>query len=113
MDAAAGHMRDLNRRYGINSRIYMLLRLSMKTGRDGDGAAAAADAPGQSFTTAVDSQTLNQSSQDEGDFIIRESTIAPGGSTDRHFHDGNLSVRSTKEHSPTTPPTARSAAYAP
>ncbi|ORW33345.1 cupin [Mycobacterium paraense] len=49
--------------------------------------------PGQSFATpdsGVNSQTLNQSSQDGRDFVIRESTIAPGGSTGWHFHDGTL-----------------------
>ncbi len=49
--------------------------------------------PGESVATpdsGVNSQTLNQSSQDGRDFIIRESTIAPGGSTGWHFHDGTL-----------------------
>jgi quercetin dioxygenase-like cupin family protein len=40
--------------------------------------------------SGVNSQTLNQSSQDGRDFIIRESTIDPGGSTGWHFHDGTL-----------------------
>jgi quercetin dioxygenase-like cupin family protein len=40
--------------------------------------------------SGVNSNTLNQSSQDGRDFIIRESTIDPGGSTGWHFHDGTL-----------------------
>jgi quercetin dioxygenase-like cupin family protein len=49
--------------------------------------------PGRSLATpdsGVNSNTLNQSSQDGRDFIIRESTINPGGSTGWHFHDGPL-----------------------
>jgi quercetin dioxygenase-like cupin family protein len=49
--------------------------------------------PGLSLATpdsGVTSNTLDQSSQDGRDFIIRESTIDPGGSTGWHFHDGTL-----------------------
>jgi quercetin dioxygenase-like cupin family protein len=49
--------------------------------------------PARSVATperGANSTTLNQSSQDGRDFIIRESTIDPGGSTGWHFHDGTL-----------------------
>jgi quercetin dioxygenase-like cupin family protein len=49
--------------------------------------------PGRSLATperGANSNTLNQSSQGGRDFIIRESTIDPGGSTGWHFHDGTL-----------------------
>jgi quercetin dioxygenase-like cupin family protein len=41
-------------------------------------------------SNGVNSQTLNQSTQDGRDFIIRESTFAPGASTGWHWHDGRL-----------------------
>lgn len=40
--------------------------------------------------TGVTSRQLSQSSQDGRDFIIRDITIAPGGSTGWHWHDGTL-----------------------
>jgi quercetin dioxygenase-like cupin family protein len=51
--------------------------------------------PGRGLATpesGVNSNTLTQSSQDGRDFIIRDSTIDPGGSTGWHFHDGTVVV---------------------
>ena len=41
-------------------------------------------------STGVNSQQLLQSSQDGRDFIVRDVTIDPGGSTGWHWHDGTL-----------------------
>jgi quercetin dioxygenase-like cupin family protein len=40
--------------------------------------------------SGVDSQQLTQSSEDGRDFIVRDITIDPGGSTGWHWHDGTL-----------------------
>jgi quercetin dioxygenase-like cupin family protein len=40
--------------------------------------------------SGVDSHPLTQSSQDGRDFIVRDITINPGGSTGWHWHDGTL-----------------------
>lgn len=38
----------------------------------------------------VEAKTLSQSSHDGKDYITRELTIAPGGSTGWHYHDGEV-----------------------
>lgn len=48
--------------------------------------ASSAATPG----SGVQSQELNQTSQDGRDFIVRDITLAPGGSTGWHWHDGTL-----------------------
>ncbi|OBA60546.1 cupin [Mycobacterium sp. 1100029.7] len=40
--------------------------------------------------TGVKSLQLNQSSQEGRDFVVRDITIDPGGSTGWHWHDGTL-----------------------
>jgi quercetin dioxygenase-like cupin family protein len=50
-------------------------------------------APGQASATpprGIQSVLLNQSSLDGRDYITRDITIAPGGSTGWHWHDGEL-----------------------
>ena len=47
---------------------------------------AASGTPGR----GVDSNDLNQNSSGGVDYITREITIAPGGSTGWHWHDGKL-----------------------
>jgi quercetin dioxygenase-like cupin family protein len=49
-------------------------------------APSAAATPG----SGVSSQQLSQTSQDGRDFIVRDITIDPGGSTGWHWHDGTL-----------------------
>src|SRR5690348_5914351 len=38
----------------------------------------------------IEAKTLSQSSHDGKDYITRELTIAPGGSTGWHYHDGQV-----------------------
>jgi quercetin dioxygenase-like cupin family protein len=40
--------------------------------------------------SGVSSQELTKSSVDGHDYIVRDITIAPGGSTGWHWHDGTL-----------------------
>jgi quercetin dioxygenase-like cupin family protein len=40
--------------------------------------------------TGVDSRLVTQSSANGTDFIVRDITIGPGGSTGWHWHDGTL-----------------------
>ena len=40
--------------------------------------------------SGVDSKEITKSSVDGRDYIIRDITIAPGGSTGWHWHDGTL-----------------------
>jgi quercetin dioxygenase-like cupin family protein len=50
-------------------------------------------APGRASATparGIQSVLLNQSSLDGRDYITRDITIAPGGSTGWHWHDGEL-----------------------
>jgi hypothetical protein len=55
-------------------------------------AAAALVAPAAVATPAVnvDSVVINQSTVDGVDYITRRITIAPGGSTGWHYHDGRV-----------------------
>jgi quercetin dioxygenase-like cupin family protein len=41
-------------------------------------------------STGVDAKVLSQSTVDGKDYITRELTIAPGGSTGWHYHDGEV-----------------------
>jgi hypothetical protein len=50
-------------------------------------------APGAAFATApvgTGAVTLSQATVDGIDYITREITIAPGGSTGWHYHDGSV-----------------------
>lgn len=40
--------------------------------------------------TGVEARTISQSSVDGVDYITKEITIAPGGSTGWHYHDGRV-----------------------
>jgi quercetin dioxygenase-like cupin family protein len=49
--------------------------------------------PATAFGTAgvnVDAETISQSTVDGVDYITREITIQPGGSTGWHYHDGRV-----------------------
>lgn len=50
------------------------------------GAPAAVATP----SVGVDAVTLSQSTDDGVDYVIREITIAPGGSTGWHYHPGQV-----------------------
>lgn len=45
---------------------------------------------GATPSTGVDAVTIAQSTVDGIDYITREITIAPGGSTGWHYHDGRI-----------------------
>jgi mannose-6-phosphate isomerase-like protein (cupin superfamily) len=56
-------------------------------------AAAALAMPGTASatpSTGVEARTISQSTVDGVDYITREITIAPGGSTGWHYHDGQV-----------------------
>ncbi len=55
-------------------------------------AAAVAHAPAASATgsTGVEAVTISQATVDGVDYITREITIAPGGSTGWHYHEGRV-----------------------
>jgi mannose-6-phosphate isomerase-like protein (cupin superfamily) len=55
-------------------------------------AAAAVHAPAAIATgsAGVEAVTISQSTVDGVDYITREITIAPGGSTGWHYHDGRV-----------------------
>lgn len=38
----------------------------------------------------VEAETLSQTSEDGVEYVVRRITIAPGGSTGWHFHDGQV-----------------------
>ena len=40
--------------------------------------------------SGVSARTLSQSTVDGKDYVLREITLAPGGSTGWHYHDGEL-----------------------
>ena len=42
-------------------------------------------------STGVEAVTISQAAVDGVDYITREITIAPGGSTGWHYHDGRVS----------------------
>jgi quercetin dioxygenase-like cupin family protein len=50
------------------------------------GAGAASATPG----TGVTSKLISQNTANGKDYIVREITVAPGGSTGWHYHDGTL-----------------------
>jgi hypothetical protein len=59
----------------------------------GATAAAAMLPPATSFATpsvGVEAVTLSQATVDGIDYVTREITIAPGGSTGWHYHDGRI-----------------------
>jgi quercetin dioxygenase-like cupin family protein len=41
-------------------------------------------------STGVEAKTISQATVDRVDYITREITIAPGGSTGWHYHDGQV-----------------------
>jgi mannose-6-phosphate isomerase-like protein (cupin superfamily) len=53
---------------------------------------AAVNCPSASATpsTGVEAKTIAQSTVDGKDYVTRELTIAPGGSTGWHYHDGEV-----------------------
>lgn len=57
----------------------------------GGAACLAATAPAFATpSTGVEARTLSQATVDGIDYVTREITIAPGGSTGWHFHDGRV-----------------------
>lgn len=65
----------------------------VRIGVAGVAAAALALAPGTAHATSssgVSARILAQHTVDGKDYILREITIQPGGSTGWHYHDGTL-----------------------